>query len=83
MASEEGSSDKVIPVRVVVRVRPLSAKEIREGCQECIDITHDSPQVTSPSPVVCALVPGRGEYQDTSPKLTSLVASLKSVLEEP
>lgn len=58
MASEEGSGGKVIPVRVVVRVRPLSAKEIREGCQECVDITHDSPQVTFLSPFVCALVSG-------------------------
>lgn len=42
MAPEEG---KVIPVRVAVRLRPLSAKEMREGCQECIDVISDSPQV--------------------------------------
>ncbi|KAK3873312.1 hypothetical protein Pcinc_021669, partial [Petrolisthes cinctipes] len=38
-------SDKVIPVRVAVRLRPLNTKELREGCQECIEITNDSPQV--------------------------------------
>lgn len=46
MGSEEGSGGKVIPVRVAVRLRPLSSREIREGCQECIDVTHDSPQVS-------------------------------------
>ncbi|KAK4297569.1 hypothetical protein Pmani_030022 [Petrolisthes manimaculis] len=38
-------SGKVIPVRVAVRLRPLNTKELREGCQECIEITQDSPQV--------------------------------------
>ena len=47
MANDEGSGGKVIPVRVAVRLRPLSTREIREGCQECIDITHDSPQVSN------------------------------------
>ncbi|MPC11635.1 Chromosome-associated kinesin KIF4A [Portunus trituberculatus] len=46
MTSEESSTGKVIPVRVAVRLRPLSVREIREGCQESIDITHDSPQVS-------------------------------------
>ena len=47
MTSEEGGTGKVIPVRVAVRLRPLSVREIREGCQESIDITHDSPQVSN------------------------------------
>ncbi|XP_042221301.1 chromosome-associated kinesin KIF4A-like [Homarus americanus] len=45
MGSDDGSSSKVIPVKVAVRVRPLNGRETREGCQECLDVTNGSPQV--------------------------------------
>ncbi|XP_042881308.1 chromosome-associated kinesin KIF4-like isoform X2 [Penaeus japonicus] len=45
MVSEDSSGSKVIPVRVAVRVRPLLPKELREGCQECIDLTPGESQV--------------------------------------
>ncbi|XP_066943400.1 chromosome-associated kinesin KIF4A-like [Macrobrachium rosenbergii] len=43
MANEH--ANKVIPVRVAVRIRPLVPKEIREGCQECIDVIDGSSQI--------------------------------------
>ncbi|XP_027230346.2 chromosome-associated kinesin KIF4-like isoform X2 [Penaeus vannamei] len=45
MVSEDSSGSKVIPVRVAVRVRPMLPKELREGCQECIDLTPGESQV--------------------------------------
>ncbi|XP_068231625.1 chromosome-associated kinesin KIF4-like [Palaemon carinicauda] len=44
MANEENGS-KVIPVRVAVRIRPLVTKEVREGCQECLDVSDGSSQI--------------------------------------
>ncbi|XP_060079609.1 chromosome-associated kinesin KIF4A-like [Ylistrum balloti] len=38
-------SDKVIPVRVAVRCRPLIPKEENEGCQVCVQFTKDEPQI--------------------------------------
>ncbi|XP_069130864.1 chromosome-associated kinesin KIF4A-like [Argopecten irradians] len=38
-------SDKVIPVRVAVRCRPLIQKEENEGCQVCVQFTKDEPQI--------------------------------------
>ncbi|XP_067121658.1 chromosome-associated kinesin KIF4 [Centruroides vittatus] len=37
--------DKVIPVRVALRCRPLINKEILEGCQSCIRFIPNEPQV--------------------------------------
>uniref|UniRef100_A0A4W3I8M4 Kinesin family member 4B n=1 Tax=Callorhinchus milii TaxID=7868 RepID=A0A4W3I8M4_CALMI len=37
--------EKVIPVRVALRCRPLVPKEIREGCQECLTFVPGTPQV--------------------------------------
>ncbi|XP_072451302.1 kinesin family member 4 isoform X3 [Chiloscyllium punctatum] len=37
--------DKVIPVRVALRCRPLVQKEIDEGCQVCLTFTPGEPQV--------------------------------------
>ncbi|KAF5892965.1 chromosome-associated kinesin KIF4A, partial [Clarias magur] len=42
MTKEE---DKVIPVRVAVRCRPLVAKELNEGCQSCLTFIPGEPQV--------------------------------------
>ena len=33
-------SDKVIPVRVGVRIRPMSEKEEDEGCQQIAQVGH-------------------------------------------
>lgn len=41
----ESSSEKTIPVRVGLRIRPLNPKEIGEGCQRCIDVVPGRPQV--------------------------------------
>uniref|UniRef100_A0A8C8RM10 Kinesin family member 4A n=1 Tax=Pelusios castaneus TaxID=367368 RepID=A0A8C8RM10_9SAUR len=38
--------EKVIPVRVVLRCRPLVPKEISEGCQMCLSFVPEEPQVT-------------------------------------
>lgn len=43
MTKEE---DKVIPVRVALRCRPLVPKELNEGCQSCLTFTAGEPQVT-------------------------------------
>ncbi|XP_072914236.1 kinesin family member 4 [Hemitrygon akajei] len=40
-----GEEEKVIPVRVVLRCRPLVRKEIEEGCQMCLTFTPGEPQV--------------------------------------
>ena len=37
--------DKVIPVKVAVRVRPLVPKEVREGCQAALEVVEGEPQV--------------------------------------
>nr|XP_025035810.1 chromosome-associated kinesin KIF4A isoform X2 [Pelodiscus sinensis] len=37
--------EKVIPVRVALRCRPLVPKEISEGCQMCLSFVPDEPQV--------------------------------------
>uniref|UniRef100_A0A8B9MW40 Kinesin-like protein n=1 Tax=Accipiter nisus TaxID=211598 RepID=A0A8B9MW40_9AVES len=37
--------DKVIPVRVALRCRPLVPKEISEGCQMCLSFVSGEPQV--------------------------------------
>ncbi|XP_067853165.1 kinesin family member 4 [Heptranchias perlo] len=37
--------EKVIPVRVALRCRPLVRKEIDEGCQTCLTFTPGEPQV--------------------------------------
>ncbi|XP_067404450.1 chromosome-associated kinesin KIF4A [Emydura macquarii macquarii] len=38
--------EKVIPVRVALRCRPLVPKEISEGCQMCLSFVPEEPQVT-------------------------------------
>ncbi|XP_067664129.1 chromosome-associated kinesin KIF4A-like [Haliotis asinina] len=38
-------ADKVIPVRVAVRCRPLIPKEVGEGCQLCVNFTVNEPQI--------------------------------------
>ena len=38
-------SDKVIPVRVALRIRPLNGKEKDEGCEECLRIIPDENQI--------------------------------------
>ena len=45
MPEPSTDKDKVIPVRVALRIRPLNPKEIGEGCQQCIDIVPGQPQV--------------------------------------
>uniref|UniRef100_A0AAY5F3C9 Kinesin motor domain-containing protein n=1 Tax=Electrophorus electricus TaxID=8005 RepID=A0AAY5F3C9_ELEEL len=37
--------DKVIPVRVALRCRPLIPKEVSEGCQRCLTFVPGEPQV--------------------------------------
>lgn len=37
--------EKVIPVRVALRCRPLVPKEINEGCQSCLTFVPGEPQV--------------------------------------
>ena len=37
--------DKVIPVKVALRCRPLVTKEINEGCRCCLTFTSGNPQV--------------------------------------
>lgn len=37
--------DKVIPVKVALRIRPLINKEICDGCKECIEVVQNEPQV--------------------------------------
>ena len=37
--------DKVIPVKVAVRVRPLNEKETSEGCQTALEQVEGEPQV--------------------------------------
>ena len=37
--------DKVIPVRVALRCRPLIPRELTEGCQVCVRFTPNEPQI--------------------------------------
>ena len=37
--------DKVIPVRVAVRIRPINKKEKNEGCQTALEVVENEPQV--------------------------------------
>ena len=37
--------EKVIPVKVAVRIRPISRKEANEGCQATLDKVDSVPQV--------------------------------------
>ncbi|XP_074644336.1 chromosome-associated kinesin KIF4A-like [Tubulanus polymorphus] len=39
------SGDKVIPVKVAVRCRPLIPKEVSDGCQQCLYFVKGEPQV--------------------------------------
>ncbi|CAG2213204.1 KIF4 [Mytilus edulis] len=39
------SEDKVIPVRVAIRCRPLITKELNEGCQKCVRFIDNEPQL--------------------------------------
>ena len=41
--------DKVIPVKVGVRVQPLVPKEVREGCQPALEVVEGEPQVFIPN----------------------------------
>jgi len=41
--------DKVIPVKVAVRVRPLVPKEVAEGCQLALEVVDGEPQVFVPN----------------------------------
>ena len=41
------SDDKLIPVKVAVRIRPLSKKENNEGCQTAVEVVENEPQVHS------------------------------------
>jgi len=41
--------DKVIPVKVAVRVRPLVPKEVSEGCQPALEVVEGEPQVFIPN----------------------------------
>ena len=37
--------DKIIPVKVAVRIRPISKKEKNEGCQTALEVVENEPQV--------------------------------------
>ena len=37
--------EKIIPVRVALRIRPLVPKETGDGCKECIRCVPGHPQV--------------------------------------
>ena len=45
MNKEKKMGDKVIPVKVAVRVRPLVPKEVREGYQPALEVVEGEPQV--------------------------------------
>lgn len=38
-------SDKVIPVKVALRIRPLVPRELADACAECLRTLDDTPQV--------------------------------------
>ena len=37
--------EKVIPVKVAVRSRPLLQWELDDGCRDCVDFIHEACQV--------------------------------------
>lgn len=39
-------AEKVIPVKVALRIRPLINKELCDGCRECIEVVPNESQVT-------------------------------------
>ena len=39
-------ADSAIPVRVAIRIRPLSEKEETAGCQDILGLVPNRPQVT-------------------------------------
>ena len=39
------NSDKVIPVKVALRIRPLVPKELADACAECLRTLGEIPQV--------------------------------------
>jgi len=41
--------DKIIPVKVAVRIRPISKKEKNEGCQTALEVVENEPQVYIPN----------------------------------
>eukprot|EP00092_Neocalanus_flemingeri_P020290 GFUD01021979.1.p1 GENE.GFUD01021979.1~~GFUD01021979.1.p1 ORF type:complete len:1250 (+),score=420.04 GFUD01021979.1:230-3979(+) len=41
--------DKIIPVKVAVRIRPLNRKENNEGCQTALEVVENEPQVFIPN----------------------------------
>ncbi|NWU65485.1 KIF4 protein, partial [Pterocles burchelli] len=51
--------EKVIPVRVALRCRPLVPKETSEGCQMCLSFVPGEPQVGQPAPSPALPAPGR------------------------
>lgn len=43
--NSDGSSEEAIPVRVVIRVRPLIAAELRSGANECVTVDEKTGSV--------------------------------------
>ncbi len=39
--------DDAVAVRVAVHIRPLVENELAKGCQEILDVTPDTPQVST------------------------------------
>ena len=39
------ATEKIIPVQVAVRIRPLNEKETNEGCQAALEQVEGEPQV--------------------------------------
>jgi hypothetical protein len=40
------NNEKVIPVKVALRIRPLVPRELAEACDECLRTLGDMPQVS-------------------------------------
>jgi hypothetical protein len=40
------NNEKVIPVKVALRIRPLVPRELAEACDECLRTLGDIPQVS-------------------------------------
>jgi hypothetical protein len=49
-AARSGGSkdDDAVAVRVAVHIRPLVENELAKGCQEILDVTCNTPQVSTP-----------------------------------
>ena len=47
--------EKIIPVKVAVRIRPLNEKENNEGCQAALEQVEGEPQV-----ILCFITIGLG-----------------------